>query len=679
VSDRRPLVITCVIIAVGIVCIVCLVAVGGGAALLRQYLAETDFDGLTVDLFGTSTPTPQIVRPTPGSTEDIATPDPLAGETLQLMKDVIVPINDPVDLARRLLGVQQVPGTLEPPAAPYQVGAQDDFWMLNSDENTFFRFSATLRYVTEHAYFWIQDEVSYDEDALRELADTFEEHIYPTDRAFFGSEWSPGIDGDPHIYIFYVGDIGYNVAGFFISNDSVHPLASQYSNGHETFAFNADNVSLDEPYAYAVLAHEFQHMIHWYQDRNETSWLNEGMSELAILLNGFDPGGFDYVYTLNPDLQLNDWENIPDGNTAHYGASFLFTTYLLDRLGDEVTQAVVAHPENGLTSIDDVFASLAVTDPLTGQPITADDLILDWTIANFLQDRSLSDGRFGYSNYPDAPSTYTTESIYDCDTSLETRSVHQYGVDYIKIACSGQPTLHFEGSTTVDLIPAEPHSGDYAFWSNKGDESDMTLTQHFDFSDHSGALTLSYWTWYDIETDYDYVYLEASLDGETWEILTTPSGTPEDPSGNSYGWGYNDLSGGGPVWIQETVDLTRFAGQEVYLRFEYITDAAVNGEGFLLDDVAIPEVGYFTDFEADSGGWEAAGFVRTATHLPQNFRLALISFSDQITIEYLDLLPDNSLDIPLDFESDIDDVVLVVMGTTRFTRQQTAYRFSFTP
>jgi hypothetical protein len=43
--------------------------------------------------------------------------------------------------------------------------------------------------------------------------------------------------------------------------------------------------------------------------------------------------------------------------------------------------------------------------------------------------------------------------------------------------------------------------------------------------------------------DYDYVYLMASLDGENWQILTTPSGTASDPTGNNQGWGYTGLSG----------------------------------------------------------------------------------------------------------------------------------------
>ena len=50
------------------------------------------------------------------------------------------------------------------------------------------------------------------------------------------------------------------------------------------FVFNADNVDLASEEAYSVLAHEFQHMIHWYTDANESTWMNEGFSVVAELL-----------------------------------------------------------------------------------------------------------------------------------------------------------------------------------------------------------------------------------------------------------------------------------------------------------------------------------------------------------------------------------------------------------
>lgn len=599
-------------------------------------------------------------------------------DTLSLLEDTEVPINDLLQLAERLEGKENIPQTVAGPPAPLQVGTQDVMWVTNVDTNENSQINVTLRYVTDHLYFWIEDGIQYDENDLAKLATTFEEKIYPTNREFFGSEWTPGVDNDPHLYVIYADGLGFGLAGYFSSADEYHPLAHEYSNAHEAFVLNADNLWLSGDFTLGVLAHEFQHMIHWNMDRNETSWLNEGFSELAAFINGYDVGGFDYLFTRNPDLQLNDWPNDQGATSPHYGAGFLFVTYFLDRFGEEATQALVAHPDNGMSSVDAVLTDLEITDYLTGEPIKADDVFVDWVLANFVQDASVADGRYIYHNYSSAPSTSSTESIHGCPSEVVTRDVHQYGADYISIKCSGNYNLHFEGSVEVGLLPADPYSGEYAFWSNKGDESNMTLTRNFDFSDHDGSLTLTYWTWYDLEEDYDYLYLEASLDGEHWQILTTPSGTPEDPSGNSYGWAYNGLSGGDGQWIQEKVDISQFSGQEVQLRFEYVTDAAVNGEGLLLDDVAIPEVDYFADFEQDSGGWQAAGFVQIRNSLPQFYRLALIHFGDTTSVEFVSLSADNVVDIPLEFSEDVDEIILVVSGTTRYTRQNAAYRFEIT-
>ena len=200
----------------------------------------------------------------------------------------------------------------------------------------------------------------------------------------------------------------------------------------------------------------------------------------------------------------------------------------------------------------------------------------------------------------------------------------------------------------------------------------MTLTREFDLSEVDSA-TLEYWTWYDLEQDYDYLYLEVSEDGEHWDILTTPSGTDKDPSGNSYGWGYNGESGG---WIKESVDLSAYAGKKIQIRFEYVTDAAVNGKGFLLDDVSIPEINYETDFESDDGGWEGAGFVRVENRLPQEFRLALILQKDgEITVQKIPLQDDQTAEISFSLEEG-DSATLVVTGVTRFTREKASYEVS---
>ena len=605
-------------------------------------------------------PAPEITRPPVESVSD---------ETLKTLQTTIVPPNDPRELACRLQKLCDVPEVMATSAAPRQVGEKQKFWVHNLDTNVNNEVTATLRYSTPHVYFWVQDGVDVDEGDMKALVDEFEEKIYPTTREFFGSEWSPGIDGDEHIYILYARGLGFSIAGYFSSADSVHPLIQEYSNGHEMFLFNADNTPLDDQFTYSVLAHEFQHMIHWNLDGNETSWLNEGSSEMAAFINGYGGGGFDWLYINNPDLQLNDWPNDQSATTPHYGAGFLFMTYFLDRFGEEATQALVRDPANGLESVDDVLREISATDPQTGLPITADSFFQDWTVANFLQDKSVEDGRYVYTNYPEANQAYATETIYSCPQEPVSRTVKQYGVDYIGIECEGDYTISFTGSTVAKLLPADPYSGEYAFWSNKGDESDMRLTREFDFTNVSGPIELSFRTWYDIETDWDYVYVEASEDGETWDILITPSGTGTNPSGNSYGWGYTGVTDG---WQEETVDLSAYAGKKIFVRFEYITDAAVNGEGFMLDDVRVDAAGYTSDFEADDGGWVAEGFVRVENVLPQRFGLTLILTSDS-SVTVIELNEDQTAEIPLSLKSG-EKAYLVVSGMTRFTREPASYQ-----
>jgi hypothetical protein len=593
----------------------------------------------------------------------------ISTETLEILQNTVVPNNDPWDLACRLKGLCGVPEVLATSAAPRVVGEKQNFWVHNLDTNVNNEVQATLRYVTPHVYFWVQDGVNVDEDEMKALVDEFENKIYPTNREFFGSEWTPGIDGDEHIYILYARGLGFSVAGYFSSSDSVHPLIQEYSNGHEMFLFNADNTPLGDEFTYSVLAHEFQHMIHWNLDGNETSWLNEGSSELAAFINGYDGGGFDWLYITDPDLQLNDWPNDQNATTPHYGAGFLFMTYFLDRFGEEATQALVRDPANGLESVDDVLREINAADPLTNQPIDADAFFMDWIVTNFLLDSSFGDGRYVYKNYPGAYRASATENIFTCPQSPLERAVHQYGADYIAIECAGDYTIHFTGSTVTGLLPVDPYSGEYAFWSNKGDESNMTLTREFDFTGVSGPIELSFRTWYDIETDWDYLYVEVSEDGKVWEILTTPSGTGTNPSGNSYGWGYTGVTGN---WIEETIDLSEYAGRKVFIRFEYVTDAAVNGEGFLLDDVRVDATGYRSDFEADDGGWTAEGFVRVQNILPQTFGLALILTGDS-SVTMLPVNPDQTAEIPISLRAG-EKAYLVISGLTRFTRELASYQ-----
>ena len=643
-------------------CLIISIAAMGGLYLFGNSVTSASPVQAQPFSFGdaTSTPTPPV-EITRVPVEAIST------ATIKTLEKSIVPVNDPLDIACRLQNKCGIPKTLL--SGPYKTGDKLKFWLSNTDTAENFQIDATLKYVTDHAYFWVEDGVTYNQKDAKKLVDDFENKMYPTNREFFGSEWAPGVDDDPHIYLVYSRGIGGSVAGYFSSPDEYHTDAHEYSNAHEMFVFNADNSPLSDTYTYGVLAHEFQHMIHWNQDLNETSWINEGFSELAVLLNGYYVGGADYEYISDTDVQLTDWGPDPGTNGPHYGSSFLFLTYFLDRFGEEATKALVQDPQNSMESVNNILKSIDAKDGLSGKPISADDVFMDWAVTNYLQDGSVADGRYAYHNYDSAPKASDTESITECPSSIN-RTVKQYGVDYIRIECTGEHTITFEGATQTGLLPVDAYSGKMAFWSNKGDESDMTLTKEFDFSDASGPLTFEYYTWYDIEKDYDYLYLVASTDGgKTWKILQTPTGTDTNPSGNSYGWGYTDKTDN---WIKESIDISEFSGKKVQLRFEYITDAAVNGEGLLLDDVSIPETNYFTDFENGDDGWISEGFARIENVLPQTFRLSVIDQNGNTTVQNVEIATDQTAQITLD----LSNVTLVVSGVTPFTREDGHYNIS---
>lgn len=664
------------------------VAMGGLALLSWNRVVVTEQPPIpqqvTVDVFPATAEPDATVRPgqptaeapTPGSPSGQVDPtrEPgapgTADETLSILKSETIPESDPRELALRLEGKANVPETVEGVPPTLQVGAKDTFWVMNVETTQQFEVQATLQYVTPHLYFWIQDGVRFNQGDVQRIAETFENETYPTNRTFFGSEWTPGVDNDPHLYVLYAGGLGSTIGGYFSSGDEYHPDASQYSNAHEMFLISADNVSLRGNEFSGVMAHEFQHMIHWNTDRNEEGWVNEGFAELAQHLNGYDVGGASYMFASEPDMQLTTWPSSP-ASIPHYGASFMFFSYFLDRFGSDATQAVVAHPDNGMDSIDSVLESLNASDESMGTPVRADDFFVDWTVTNYLNDDDAGDGRYVYKEYRNAPDFGPTEEIGSCSNDWQSRTVNQYAADYIRITCGGSYTMNFEGTTEVGVLGADGDASNYAFWSNRGDESNMTMTQAFDFTSVTGPLTMTYRAWYDIETDYDYLYLLVSEDGEQWEIVQTPSGTDEDPSGNSYGWAYNGQTGS---WIEETVDLSEWAGKQVQIRFEYITDAQVTGEGFLLDDVQIPAIDYASDFQADEGGWEADGFVRIQNRLPQTYRVTVIRNGDVVESVPLDANQTGSLTFDLGWN---DDLVVVVNGTTRFTTQVAPYRFRF--
>lgn len=588
--------------------------------------------------------------------------------TILELESVRVPENNPRELAMRVGGFANVPVQKKEIPLEKAIGLSQDFWVLNVDDNHYQQIKAKLEYQTLHLNFWIEEGVGFDYPALAALAEVFENQIYPINREFFGSEWSPGVDNDIRLTILFAENLGY-VAGYFSATDLLLKQLESYSNEAEMFYLCADFSRLDDVDTYGVLAHEFQHMIHWNVDRNETAWINEGLSELAVDINGYDVGDFGFLFALNPDLQLTFWPGNEQGDsTPHYGASYLFMRYLLDRFGKDFIQSIVSHEENGLASIDKVLFSSG------NYGLGSETVFQDWTIANYLQDRSIAGGIYGYKEGVSVPGFYPTETL-GCNSGWLERSVNQFGTDYIEVTCEGDAVVEITGAETVSLVPADPHSGDYYFWSNTGDESDMRLFRTFDLTDTKEPVELTYWTWFDIEKDYDYLYVLASIDGNEWKVLEPTSCTNADPTGANFGCGYNGKSNG---WVRETINLSDFTGEKFTIQFEYVTDAAVNGEGFLLDDVELEAINYSTDFELDDGGWINEGFVRVQNTLPQKFAVAVVDKSSSLSPLKIDTDGKPESTFYLENPSKNNHQIITISGLTRYTRQPAVYSIRIT-
>lgn len=595
-----------------------------------------------------------------------------AEQTFSTLKNTIIPPADLQGLAYRLKGQKSIPAAQVSQPVEYSTGDQLDFWVIGEDD-IFQRVTATLQYASENVYFWIENSISFSQEDLQKVMKTFSTEVYSRNQEFFGSEWLPGVDNDPHLFILYAGNIGDTVAGYTASTDSVTSEIHPYSNMHEMFVINANIQTLSDPYTLSVMAHEYQHLIHQFHDPNEELWINEGFSELSTLINGFQTGGFDTYFLRTPDLQLNNWAYTDEDTTPHYGASYLFTAYLLGRFGEETTQAIVANPKNGLESIDNVFQELEISDPVSGEIYSADHLFSDWAAANFLEDESVADGRYFYAAYPGAPQATPSEVITDCRDYQAARTVAQYGTDYIQIQCAAESVFTFSGLETVPVLPVEIPDGGSVMWSNTADSSDTTMTRMFDFSGIDGQITASFDLWYELEEDYDFGYFLASENGTDWQIIDVPGCTDQNLSGNNYGCGINGSSEG---WIPVTVDLSAFAGKKVWLRFEMVTDGAVLGEGLAIDRFFIPEIDYLATFNVTSDGWMNEGFVRLNNQLPQTFLISVIDEGVTTRVDEYTVQPGRELEIDIRGASMLHPVTVVISGSTRYTRQDAFYQIS---
>ncbi len=624
---------------------------------------------------GSAAVAPTVPAPTIGQTESI-TPEPVDPPTptlepphkvLQAPEEAekttqfsVAPDRDLFRLTNELVpGSGDIPRTIIGDTTEYSVGRTDTFWLVDLADTKTYQSDFELVLVSPHAYWYVEDGLNFSLSGIERSASRFEEVIYPVVTQVFGDEWNPGIDNDPRLNILNAKLRG--VAGYFSSTDEYPTGVRPRSNQREIIYINAQNVPPGGANYDQVLAHELQHAIHWNADNSEDTWVNEGLAELSssIALNS----SFSIrEFLRGAPISLINWPTSALGGIANYGAASLFIHFLTEHYGGrEDLRTLLAQPEDSIAGIDGYLKKM-------GFDSRFDDVFEEWAVANVLD----GDGKFGYGDLEVSASI--SRSIKGFNEAQS--EIPQYAVEYTELkSISGPFTLSFKGQTTTPLLPVEVGAAG-CWWSNSGDSIDSTLFRRVELP-MGATATLQYEVWFEIEEDWDYIYVEVSVDGgQTWRIIETPATSPENPIGNGFGPGYTGDSGG---WLKESVDLSPYAGEDLWVRFQYVTDDAVNANGACFRDLSIERPGAAAGITADGLAWESRGFVFTDNLVRQEFQVQLITTGVEPQVRRLNLDANNAGELTVLPPGDGERLIVAVGSLAEKTRQPAGYTLSVSP
>lgn len=153
---------------------------------------------------------------------------------------------------------------------------------------------------------------------------------------------------------------------------------------------------------------------------------------------------------------------------------------------------------------------------------------------------------------------------------------------------NGAPYWEFEGTWGVSSQQA--HSPIHSISESPTGEYGSNLENYATLSafslDGYDAASLSFWTKFSFETNYDYMWLEISTNGSNWTELDEYNGTVSN-------------------WIEKNYDLSQYLGEPyVVLRFHFKSDYSVTADGMYIDDFEIAvEGGMMTQNIQLNEGW----------------------------------------------------------------------------
>ncbi len=577
--------------------------------------------------------------------------------------------NDRIDFFVELGYLYSHPLPPRKPLIYYTVGQQRSFYVPGEDEEAVL-IDANLAAKSKHLYFWIEDGVRFNEKRVEFLVEVFENEIYPMNLAMFGSEWSPGIDGDVRINILYAKTKAVDFHGYFQRINEYSKKVFYDSNAVEMFVINANRASLNEDAVLGLMAHEHLHLIHWFADQNEELWFDEGFAELSNYLSGYAYGLMDDYYLNVPDLQLNAWSR--DFEYEHYGAGFLFVNYLYTRLGEQAIFDLIQSDENSLQSIVGWLQDQPIFDEVRGRDLLMEDVVLDWMVTNLVLDEDMMDGRFEYKNYADASQVEVEVPLVPMAGDDYFYVVHQFGADYLKVDATAGFDMHFDGDDLIRLVDSPVTQGDFALWSSTVPYSVSRIVHEFDLSEVTGKVRLTFDTWFELIEGEDLVLLMISTDGgENW-TTTEALFAEREIDDEFYYW-----TGRSEGWRNESVDLSDFVGEKVLVRFESLIVEGEGKRGIWFDNLKVKAIDYAMGFEEEDASWQVEGFVRVNDLLPQGFAVAaVIDDGEEKMVEYLTLDAGNQFDFSID-AGEAESVTFVITGTTLFVTDEAGYKIEF--
>jgi len=624
-----------------------------------------------------ATATAEPAWPTPAAQPGRFDAIPIAAEeaaAAAALETISAPARDDITLAREYLGATDITRA-SGAATSFAVGDTRPFTVLKIDNNTLVTIEATLLGVSEHAYFWFDNGAPQPAGpALAPVAETFDA-IYETNVAAFGEERRPGIDGDERLHIVHASPAALcleadscGLAGYFSGLDGLPTAVNERSNELDMFVMNANNFGTN--FYLNVLAHEFRHMIEDNHDAADADWEIEGSATLAEELNGYTTSahGRGNAFLSDPDQQLNRWT---DGDkTTYYGQGYVLNRYIYDRLGPDLYREFATHPADGLDAVTAVAAAHNLN--LTGKALWQ-----EWLATLAIHDRpGVSDiYQLGNGELDTANMTEVTALPAQFETTVQ-----QYAADYYRLTGNGPVTVEFKGSLRTPLLDTTPPSGHHFWYASRTNYSHMRLTRALDLSAVVTA-TLNYSVYHDIEYGYDFAYVSISEDGgETWQGLKAEQMQGLVEADNPAGKALTErfYTGQSEGWLHETIDLTPYAGEEILIRFSYVTDPLVTFGGLALDNVSVPQIGLYDSAEVAEGGWTADGFVRTTPTLPQRWHLQLITFSgDSPTVQSLEVDEAQSASHTMDLSESGGEAILIVAASAPQTLEAAPYRLNF--